>query len=112
MHFPRILLSSVILAAVIGTLAGGANEAVAKNIHPYAVGHAPTETVILTACHPCTGNTFEVPVCLPCGCTGVPSICFKNTIFGCGKLVHEWCCGYKVVIRFKKCGGYRVFYWH
>jgi hypothetical protein len=64
--------------------------------------------VVLRVCHPCTGCHYDVPVCLPACCEGAPRVCHQRTIIGCGRVVYEWCCGYRVVIRFTRHGGYRI----
>jgi len=68
----------------------------------------PPIKVILVVCDPCTGCTYDVPVCVPACCCGAPTACFKDTLFGNGKVTYTWECGHKVVIRFPKGGGYRV----
>jgi hypothetical protein len=66
------------------------------------------QKILLHVCHPCTGCHYDVPVCLPACCEGAPRVCHHRTIIGCGRVVYEWCCGYRVVIRFPRGGGYRV----
>ena len=62
----------------------------------------------LTVCHPCTGCEIEVPVCLPGCCTGDPTSCDRSTLIGAGLTRFEWCCGYSVVVRYKRCGDITV----
>jgi hypothetical protein len=68
----------------------------------------PPKEIILQVCHPCTGCTYNVPVCVPACCCGAPTVCFKDTLIGYGKVVFEWDCGHRVVVRFPPGGGYRV----
>jgi hypothetical protein len=68
----------------------------------------PPQKVVLQVCHPCTGCKYNVPVCIPACCTGAPTVCYQDTIVGDGKVVFQWCCGHKVIVRFPACGGYRV----
>jgi hypothetical protein len=68
----------------------------------------PPQTVVLVVCHPCTGCTYEVPVCIPACCHGAPTVCFQSTRIGYGRNVYQWNNGYTVVIRFPPRGGYRV----
>lgn len=67
-------------------------------------------TTVLLVCHPCTGCKMPVEVCLPACCTGEPDIRCRRTVFGCGQTKYTWCCGYGVVLRFKKCGDVVVHY--
>lgn len=64
--------------------------------------------VLLHVCHPCSGCHYDVPVCLPACCQGAPCVSHHRTIIGCGRVVYQWSCGYRVVIRFPRGGGYRV----
>ena len=68
----------------------------------------PPHTVILVVCHPCTDCKHEIAVCVPACCEGAPSMCFRRTICGCGKTIFTWSCGYQVVVRYTRNGGYRV----
>lgn len=67
-------------------------------------------TQIIQVCHPCTGCVVDVPVCVPCDCVGIPNCCSEGTLFGAGRNVYTWCCGYKVVVRFARCGDMTVYY--
>jgi hypothetical protein len=64
----------------------------------------------ITVCHPCTGCPVQVEVCVPACCTGAPSVCCRRTLFGAGAVDLEWCCGFTAVVRFQRCGDYRVVY--
>ena len=64
----------------------------------------------LTVCHPCTGCTIEVPVCLPGCCTGSPTACDRGTLIGAGLTRFDWCCGFSVVVRYQRCGDITVVY--
>lgn len=76
---------------------------------PVVVVPAPgPQKIILNVCHPCNGCHYDVPVCLPACCEGVPRVSHHRALFGCGRVVYEWCCGYRVVIRFNRHGSYRV----
>ena len=68
----------------------------------------PPQNVVLQVCDPCTNCKYDVPVCIPCCCKGAPSVCYQRTLIGHGKVTFEWCCGYRVTVRFPHCGGYRV----
>ena len=64
----------------------------------------------ITVCHPCTGCPVQIAVCVPACCTGQPSVCCRRTLFGAGAVDLSWCCGYNAVVRFDRCGDYRVIY--
>ena len=66
------------------------------------------QKILLHVCHPCKGCHYDVPVCLPACCQGAPCVSHQRTIIGCGRVVYQWSCGYRVVIRFPRGGGYRV----
>src|SRR5438876_5871465 len=68
----------------------------------------PPQTVVLVVCHPCTDCKYEIPVCVPACCEGAPAVCFQRTLVGCGRTVFQWTCGYQVVVRYTRNGGYRV----
>ena len=53
---------------------------------------------------------FEVPVCIPACCVGEPTQKCHAGIFGRGKVVYTWCCGFKLVVTIKKCGDIVVTY--
>ena len=63
---------------------------------------APTQTVLQVK-NPCTCACCEVaiPVCLPGCCTGEPVVTCRHGLLACGIVTYEWCCGVKIVIRFK-----------
>lgn len=77
---------------------------------PCCVPCPPPMTQCITVCHPCTGCPVQVSVCVPACCTGAPSVCCRRTLFGAGAVDLEWCCGFTAVVRFQRCGDYRVVY--
>lgn len=96
-----------VVAAVVLFLAAGRAEAGLFHKCP----PPPQKEVILQVCDPCTGCKYDVPVCIPACCCGAPSVCYKHTLIGNGKVIFEWACGHKVVVRFPPGGGYRVAQW-
>lgn len=94
------------LAATCLVFGSGPIQAHQRDCGP-ACPPPPPQHIVLQVCHPCTGCTIDVPVCVPACCTGAPTVCFRNTLIGNGKTVFEWCCGYQVVVRYTHCG-YRV----
>lgn len=103
MNSIKLLTSLAVLAVTLGVAVERADAGLFHKKCP-----PPTKEVILEVCHPCTGCKYEIPVCIPCCCCGAPSVCFKKTIFGYGKMTFEWECGHTVVVRFPHCGGYKV----
>lgn len=75
---------------------------------PVLVPAPGPQKVILRVCHPRTGCHYDVAVCLPPCCDGAPCVSHHRTIIGCGRVVYQWRCGHRVVIRFPRGGGYRV----
>lgn len=62
-------------------------------------GCAPSYETVLCATNPKTCCPVNIPVCVPGCCTGAPSMtCRHHTVR------YEWCCGYKVTVRFKHNG--------
>jgi len=68
----------------------------------------PMQQVMLDVCHPKTGCTVHVPVCIPACCQGAPCVRCQRCLIGPGKVVFTWCCGYEVTVRFTCCGDYKV----
>jgi len=67
-------------------------------------GKPPIKTV-LTVQDPCAcACHVDVPVCLPSCCKGEPYVKSRCGVFCRGVVVYKWCCGYKLVVTFKKCG--------
>ncbi len=66
------------------------------------------QKILLHVSHPCNGCCYDVPVCLPACCQGAPRVCHQRTVIGCGRVIYQWDCGYRVVIRFARGGGYRI----
>jgi hypothetical protein len=67
---------------------------------------APPVKMVLTVPDPrkCwCGCAVDVNVCLPACCKGSPCVTSHCGLFGRGKVVYTWCCGYKVVVVFAKC---------
>lgn len=75
---------------------------------PVLVPAPGPQKILLHVCHPCTGCHYDVPVCLPSCCDGAPCVTHHRTFIGCGRVVYRWSCGYQVVIRFPRGGGYRI----
>lgn len=59
---------------------------------------------VLTVTDPCTCSAVEVPVCLPACCHGDPEVCSRSGLLASGIVTYEWCCGFSVTVRFKRCG--------
>jgi hypothetical protein len=70
----------------------------------------PTYETVLTPTSPETCQTVAVPVCLPACCQGCPAESSRCTLFGCGQVRYDYCCGISVIIRFQKCGDILVTY--
>lgn len=70
----------------------------------------PTYETVLHVTSPETCCTVDVPVCLPACCEGCPVEHSRCTLFGCGEVRYDWCCGVSVKVRFKKCGDVAVTY--
>lgn len=67
--------------------------------HKVCCGCAPSYETVLCATNPRTCCPVNIPVCVPGCCTGAPTTtCHHNTVR------YEWCCGYKVTVRFKHNG--------
>ena len=67
--------------------------------HKVCCGCAPSYETVLCATNPKTCCPGNIPVCVPGCCTGAPSMtCHHHTVR------YEWCCGYKVTVRFKHNG--------
>lgn len=67
--------------------------------HKVCCGCAPSYETVLCATNPKTCCPVNIPVCVPGCCTGAPSMsCHHNTVR------YQWCCGYKVTVRFKHNG--------
>lgn len=70
-----------------------------------------TMNMVLTVEDPCKcGCARDVPVCIPCCCTGEPCVKSRCGLLGRGVVTYEWCCGYKLTVAFKKCGDVVVTY--
>lgn len=61
-------------------------------------------------CNPCTGCKESIDLCIPACCTDVPCVTKRCTIIGCGLIRYDWCCGFTAIVRFDRCGDYRVIY--
>ena len=99
-------LLALALGAAVLTIspAGAAAHGKARDCVP----PPPTQTVVLQVCHPKTGCMFDVPVCVPLCCQGVPCVRFEHTLVGPGRTVFSWACGYEVAVRYTICGNVRV----
>ncbi|MBI2825826.1 MAG: hypothetical protein HYX69_14160 [Planctomycetia bacterium] len=69
----------------------------------------PVETV-LKVVNPHTCCAVDVPVCLPACCDGCPTVASRCGILCRGVVTYDWCCGYRVVVRFDRCGDVTVVY--
>ncbi|MFM8577943.1 MAG: hypothetical protein ACKOCN_03975 [Planctomycetaceae bacterium] len=78
--------------------------------HRHGCCETATYETVLEVTSPETGCTVQVPVCLPVCCDGSPSVHGRCTLFGCGEVCFDWCCGVTVKVRFKKCGDLTVTY--
>lgn len=71
--------------------------------HSVCCGCAPSYETVLCATNPRTCCPVNIPVCVPGCCTGAPTMtCHHNTVR------YEWCCGYRVTVRFKHNGDVKV----
>jgi hypothetical protein len=71
----------------------------------------PPVKTVLKMVNPQTCCEVEVPVCLPACCEGTPTVCAHCGIILCRSVVtYDWCCGYRVVVRFAPCGDVTVVY--
>lgn len=71
--------------------------------HKVCCGCAPSYETVLCATNPRTCCPVNIPVCVPGCCTGAPTMtCHHNTVR------YEWCCGYRVTVRFKHNGDVKV----
>ena len=69
----------------------------------------PVETV-LKVVNPITCCPVDVPVCLPACCDGCPTVNSRCGLLCRGVVTYDWCCGYRVVVRFDRCGDVTVVY--
>ncbi|MFI4875154.1 MAG: hypothetical protein ACIALR_07445 [Blastopirellula sp. JB062] len=65
---------------------------------------APPVKMVLLVEKPCTDCAFEVPVCVPACCEGVPTVCSRSGILGRQIVEYEWCCGFRIRMVFKRHG--------
>lgn len=63
----------------------------------------PVETV-LTVNDPCTCCPVNIPVCVPACCQGQPTVSNRSGLLGCCITEFEWCCGFRVTVKYKRCG--------
>ena len=110
-----------IVAAVVAVLHSGLNgqTAEAGRLHRRAALNCcdpccnpcvPTKKICVTACHPCTGCPVKIELCVPVCCDDCPAVSSRRTLIGAGLVRYDWCCGFTAVVRFDRCGGYRVIY--
>jgi len=71
---------------------------------------APPKTICVTACNPCTCCPVKIKLCVPACCDGCPAVSSRRTLIGAGLVRYDWCCGFSAIVRFNRCGGYRVIY--
>jgi hypothetical protein len=78
---------------------------------PVCCDNRPPVKTVLKVVNPNTCCEVEVPVCLPACCEGTPTVCARCGIILCrGVVTYDWCCGYRVVVRFTPCGDVTVVY--
>jgi hypothetical protein len=63
-------------------------------------GCEPPIPTLLTVNNPCTGCPVDVSVCLPVCCTGAPSVGCHKGLLGRSVVTYDWCCGFRVTVRF------------
>ncbi|MDZ4782413.1 MAG: hypothetical protein SGJ19_19380 [Planctomycetia bacterium] len=66
-----------------------------------------TELCVYDCCSCCD---IKIPVCLPCCCTGEPTVCCRNGLFGRQVVRYDWCCGCSVQVVILRCGDVVVTY--
>jgi hypothetical protein len=59
------------------------------------------EIVMLTQ-NPADGCFYEIPLCVPGCCEGVPTISADRGIFGRGVVEYCWPCGFRAEVKFRK----------
>ena len=67
-------------------------------------GCAPSVETVLAVSNPCTCCPVQVPVCLPSCCCGEPTVCCHRGLVGRDVVSYQWCCGFRVDVRFLACG--------
>jgi len=78
---------------------------------PVCCDSRPPVKTLLKVVNPQTCCAVDVPVCLPACCEGSPTVCARCGILLCrGAVTYDWCCGYRVVVRFDRCGDVTVVY--
>ncbi|HEY4309232.1 MAG TPA: hypothetical protein VGN12_07250 [Pirellulales bacterium] len=70
----------------------------------------PAVKTVLKVVNPVTCCPVDVPVCLPACCEGCPAVDSKCGLLSRGVVTYDWCCGYRVVVRFDRCGDVTVVY--
>lgn len=70
----------------------------------------PPVKTVLKVVNPITCCPVEVPVCLPACCEGCPAVDSRCGLLCRGVVTYDWCCGYRVVVRFDRCGDVTVVY--
>ncbi len=70
----------------------------------------PPVKSVLKVMNPVTCCPVDVPVCLPACCEGCPAIDSRCGLLCRGTVTYDWCCGYRVVVRFDRCGDVTVVY--
>ncbi len=82
-----------------------------RSCGPVCCNSAPPIKTVLKVVNPLTCCAVDVPVCLPSCCEGSPSVCARCGLILCRSAVtYDWCCGYRVVVRFDRCGNVTVVY--
>jgi len=70
----------------------------------------PPVKTVLKVINPVTCCPVDVPVCLPACCEGCPAVDSRCGLLCRGVVTYDWCCGYRVVVRFDRCGDVTVVY--
>ncbi|MES1213145.1 MAG: hypothetical protein ABUL64_01025 [Singulisphaera sp.] len=70
----------------------------------------PPIKTVLKVVNPVTCCPVDVPVCLPACCEGCPAVDSRCGLLCRGVVTYDWCCGYRVVVRFDRCGDVTVVY--
>lgn len=104
MNATKRIGGAVAALLLLALLVGDVDAHGRRNAYP----PGPMLNVVLQVTHPKTCCPIPVAVCVPACCQGPPCVRFQRTLFGHGKTVFTWSCGYEVTVRFTHGGGYRV----
>ena len=110
------VFSAALLVAPETTQAGRLGRAVLATPHtcapaPVCCEPCPEPVIFnVSVCNPSTGCMESIDLCIPACCVGVPCVTKRCTIIGSGLVRYDWCCGFTAIVRFNRCGDYRVIY--